>query len=301
MSPRPKLISLDVGDAELGALHWPSDDLAAPTVVAVHGITANAWHWDLVAHRLAGDVSLVAVDLRGRGRSHEQPAPVGMRQHADDIARVITEIGEPGQPLLVVGHSMGCYVALMVAERHPRSVADVVLVDGGTRLAVPPDADVDDVLDQMLGPAIDRLRTTWPDRVAYRTMWAQHPAYSDGIGVNLERNLLADLVEVEGGFRTAVNEEAVRVDGRELLADEEIRSLLERRSTRTTIVRSPNGLLGGPPPLIPDETVAALDRHDWHTVDETNHYTVLLGTRGAEVVADQIRSTAGLTSSESRP
>ena len=124
-------------------------------------------------------------------------------------------------------------------------------------------------------------------------MWAQHPAYHEGIGVDLERNLLADLVEVPGGFRTAVSEEAVRTDGRELLADEEVRTLLERRDQPTAIVRAPAGLMGAPPPLIGDDVVERFPQHRWITVPETNHYTVLLGARGARVVADTILETVG--------
>ena len=78
-------------------------------------------------------------------------------------------------------------------------------------------------------------------------MWSQHPAFADGISVDLERDLLADLIEVDGGFRTAVNEEAVRVDGRELLTDHGVRELLDRRDSPTIIIRAANGLLGTPP------------------------------------------------------
>lgn len=290
MSHAPHFDGFVVDGGDLAALRWEGAP-GAPTVVAVHGITANAWHWDPVAHRLEGAVHLVAVDLRGRGRSVDTPGPYGIRRHADDLAQVIDALGGP---LTVAGHSMGCYVALMLAERHPDLVSDLVLVDGGTPLPRDPDADVDEVLEQTLGPAISRLRTVWPDRVSYRTMWSQHPAYHEGIGVDLERNLLADLVEVPGGFRTAVSEEAVRTDGRELLADEQVRTLLERREEPTSIVRAPAGLMGAPPPLIGDDVVEHFARHRWTTVQGTNHYTVLLGAAGARVVADTILATVGL-------
>ena len=120
-------------------------------------------------------------------------------------------------------------------------------------------------------------------------MWSQHPAYADGISIDLERNLLADLVEVDGGFRTAVDEDAVRVDGRELLADPDVRTLLDRRPP-TTIVRAPNGLMGAPPPLISDGLMAQYGNHEWIVADGTNHYTVLVGPTGAAIVAELIRS-----------
>ncbi len=92
MSRRPEFLTFDVGDAELGALRWAGID-GTPTVVALHGITSNAWAWDPVAHHLAGAAHVVALDLRGRGRSVDAPGPYGIRQHADDVARVIEQLG----------------------------------------------------------------------------------------------------------------------------------------------------------------------------------------------------------------
>ena len=290
MAQRPDFLSFDGPDGPIAALRWPGLP-GAPTVVAIHGITANAWHFDPVAHRLAGAVDLVAVDLRGRGRSVDHPGPFGIRCHADDIAAVIREIGRPA---VLVGHSMGGSVALMTADRHPDLVDDVILVDGGTALSVPDGTSVDEALDASLGPAIERLRKVWADRVSYHTMWSQHPAFVDGISIDLERDLLSDLVAVDGGFRTAVDEAAVRTDGRELLADDEVRSLLERRTRRTTIIHAPAGLDGSPPPLIDDSTIAALPDHEWISAPGTNHYTVLLGPIGANLVSRTIRASIGL-------
>lgn len=285
MTTRPSFTSFELPEATLGALRWDGIE-GAPLVLAIHGITANAWHFDPLAHRLAGGAELLAIDLRGRGRSHTSTGPFGIRRHAADIVRVI---GQLGRPVTLLGHSMGAYVALMAAEHAPELIDGLVLVDGGAPLpAVEPD-DVDAALEATLGPAIARLRTTWPDRVSYQTMWSQHPAFGDGLGIDLERNLLADLVEVEGGFRTGVNEAAVMIDGRDLLIDDMVRTLLVRRTEPTTIVRAPNGLLGTPPPLIPDDVVASMPQHRWITVPGTNHYTILLGPVGAAAVADALR------------
>ena len=54
------------------------------------------------------------------------------------------------------------------------------------------------------------------------------------------------------------------------------------------IVRAELGLFAEPPPLIPAELMAQHERHDWHTVEGTNHYDVLVGPIGAEAVADTI-------------
>ena len=281
----PELIRVDGGDAEIGTIRWPCVH-ATSTVVAIHGITANAWSWAAVASQLDGVVCLVAVDLRGRGTSCDAPPPYGIRQHADDVAAVIEQLGV-GR-VVITGHSMGAYVALLTAERHPALVADVVLVDGGIALPVPAGVAIQEVLDLTLGPAIARLHQTWPNRMAYRAMWEQHPAFASGITPDIERYVLADLVEVDGSFRSSVSEEAVRFDGAELLADAEIRSALDRRQEPLRIVRAELGVLAAPPPLIPIEYETRYPQHAWSTVAGANHYDVLIGESGASTVADAL-------------
>lgn len=285
MVTRPEFVEFDVGTTTLGALRWPGL-IGTPTVVAAHGLTSNAWAWDPVAHHLASGATLVALDLRGRGRSLDAPVPFGIRQHADDVAVVIERLGESA---FVVGHSMGAAVALMSAERHPTAVRDVVLVDGGPAVPRPPDLDLDAAVDATLGPAIERISTVWPDRVSYHAMWSSHPAFVDGIGPDLERNLLADLIDADGGFRVAVSEAAVRWDGRDLLGDREVRTLLDRRLEPTTIVRAEFGMLGALPAFIPASEVAAYPQHDWIEATGLNHYTVMNGPAGASLIADAIR------------
>jgi lipase len=297
--PAPDVVSFDVDGATLGGLHWSGRD-DAPTVVAVHGITANAWAWGEVARHLGEDVDVVAIDLRGRGRSWRQPGPFGMRQHADDVADVIEQIGGP---VVVAAHSMGTYVALMAARRHADVISSLVLVDGGTPLFLPDpplgDDDqpvattdhIDHVLDVSLGPAIERLAQVWPDRAAYAALWAQHPALVAGISADVARAVSADLVDIDGELRVGVNADAVRVDGRELFADDEIRSELARCRIPTTLIRAELGLMGAPPPLIADETIGQYPQHRWIRADGLNHYTVMNSNAGASIVADAIRES----------
>src|SRR5690606_9508333 len=88
----------------------------------------------LVAHLLKG-VRVLAPDLRGRGRSNQLPGPYGMPQHADDLAAVLDHFGV--ETALIVGHSMGAFVSVVLSHRHPERVSELILVDGGLPLAVP--------------------------------------------------------------------------------------------------------------------------------------------------------------------
>jgi pimeloyl-ACP methyl ester carboxylesterase len=282
----PEVVRIDAGDTELGVIRWKGAP-GAPVVFAAHGITANAWSWSAVARHLAGEFALVAIDLRGRGHSAEAPGPFGMRRHADDVATIIDRLG--AAPAVIAGHSMGTYVALACAERHPAMVADLVLVDGGPALPIPEGLEPQAALDAIVGPAIERLRRVWPDRVSYEAMWNEHPAFEGGLTPEIERYVLSDLAPCEGGFRSVVSEEAVRFDGEELLTDVEIRTLLDRQAQPVRFLRAPNGLMGVPPPLLTEEWIDRYPQHDWRTIEGTNHYSILIGEDGAAAVATALR------------
>jgi pimeloyl-ACP methyl ester carboxylesterase len=293
--PERHTFTVDADGVALGALVW--GDAAAPAVVAVHGITANAWSWAPVAAQLSsrhaaphGAPRLVAVDLRGRGASAGVRGPTGIRRHADDVAAVIERLGgNADRPVVVAGHSMGAYVALLVAERHPALVAGVVLVDGGVALPLPDGADVQAVLDATLGAAVARLRRSWRNADEYRRMWLAHPAFAGGLSPEVERYLMSDLVPAgDGTYRSCVREDAVRADGAELLLDDEVRHALDRRLAPLTMVRAETGLDAAPPPLVPAALEEQLTQHEWITVPGSNHYTVLVGGDGAAAVAAAI-------------
>jgi pimeloyl-ACP methyl ester carboxylesterase len=292
VAPAPDTLRVPVGDSELGCVRWRGP-VGAPVVLAVHGITANAWSFAIVAEHLQGQLALVAIDLRGRGASSDAPPPFGIRSHADDVAAVIARLG--AAPAVIVGHSMGAHVALMCAERHPDAVAGLVLVDGGPPLPVQPGNTADESLDELLGPAIARLRKVWPDRVTYHAMWSAHPAFAEELTPEMERYVLSDLVPCQGGFRSNVSEEAVRVDGRDLLTDPEIRGLFERHADRLAVVRAETGIMAVPPPFVDDRFVAEYPQHDWRFVPGSNHYSVLFGDAGAAEVADAIRRANSLS------
>lgn len=294
MHATPETLRIDVGDGDaLGVVRWRGRP-GAPVAFAIHGITANAWSWAGVARHLDGEVGLVAIDLRGRGLSHRTSGPHGMRRHGDDVAAIIDRLS--AAPAVVAGHSMGAFVALACAERHPGAAGDLVLVDGGIPLPVPDGLAPQEALDALIGPAIDRLRHVWADRVSYEALWAEHPSFAEtGITPEIERYVLSDLIEVDGGFRSCVDEDAIRFDGGELLTDDEIRTLLEQRKQPVTIIRAETGIMATPPPLLPVEWIDRLPQHDWRTVAGANHYSVLIGEAGAAAVAQAIRDAVGGT------
>ena len=132
----PERFDVPVNGGELAVYRWPGE---GPIVLAAHGLTSNAYSWGVVADALGGDVTLIAPDLRGRGRSNGLPGPFGIAQHADDLAMVLDAIG--AEQVVVAGHSMGGFIASMFAVRHAARARELVLVDGGPPFQAPPGDD----------------------------------------------------------------------------------------------------------------------------------------------------------------
>ncbi len=112
------------------------DDPAAPDgrdaapFLLVHGLASNARMWDGVAAGLvANGHPVIAVDLRGHGRSSKPDGPYDVPTVAKDLATLIAGLG-PDRPV-VAGQSWGGNVVLELAARHPDVVRGIVCVDGG--------------------------------------------------------------------------------------------------------------------------------------------------------------------------
>jgi len=262
------------------------------TVLGIHGVTASSMSMAPLAHQLGPDVTLVAPDLRGRGGSNRLPGPFGMGAHADDCAAVLDHL-QTG-PVVVVGESMGAFVAVVLAADHPALVERVVLVDGGLPPPLPEGIDVDQVLDAVLGPAIARLRQTFPNEDAYLDFWRAHPALQEDWSDDIEAYLRYDLEPADGGgLKSKVSEDAVRADGAQNVTDVDVvGDALRALTCPVNLLRATRGLLNQPVPLLPDFVVDTwrpnLPQLVDEVVDDTNHYTICFGERGAKVVAERV-------------
>jgi pimeloyl-ACP methyl ester carboxylesterase len=87
----------------------------APLVLFIHGLSAHLHSFDYLIEQLAGrDLQLVAVDLRGRGRSEITPAgSYGLHAHCRDVLDIATLLG--AQEFDLVGWSMGALIGIAVA------------------------------------------------------------------------------------------------------------------------------------------------------------------------------------------
>lgn len=98
-------------------------------VLCVHGLSANLRGYDTLGAALAdAGLQVVAVDLRGRGKSDiTPPGTYGLEAHARDVLEAATVLG--AERFTLVGWSMGAMIALHAAGLAPDRLERVVLLD----------------------------------------------------------------------------------------------------------------------------------------------------------------------------
>jgi pimeloyl-ACP methyl ester carboxylesterase len=107
-------------------------------VLLVHGNTGNLTQWNAQIEHLRTSRRVVALDLRGMGRS--APAPDGDYSLDAFVSDVLAAADRTRlKRFVLVGHSFGGTVAGRFAERYPERLAGLVLVDAAGTIKIPDD------------------------------------------------------------------------------------------------------------------------------------------------------------------
>jgi pimeloyl-ACP methyl ester carboxylesterase len=104
-------------------------------IVLVHGGAAHARWWDHIAPLLASGHRVAALDLSGHGDSGRRES-YRLDVWAEEVLAVAAAAGIAGPPVLI-GHSMGGFVALRAAGLFGARLAGVVAVDSPVRDITP--------------------------------------------------------------------------------------------------------------------------------------------------------------------
>ncbi len=94
------------------------------------GILCDGFIWKYLWEDLAPSLPLVHWHYRGHGRSAPpaDPERIDIAAHAADLGCVRRHVGDP--PCVLLGHSMGCQVALEAYRQRPEGVRALVLLCG---------------------------------------------------------------------------------------------------------------------------------------------------------------------------
>lgn len=111
-------------------LHYTARGTGSP-IVLIHGMAASLHDWESLMPALASaGYRALAVDLLGHGESIKPEDPrlytckhiyAALEEWIDDL--------EDGPPYTLVGHSLGGYMSMRYALRHPDKVHALVLLD----------------------------------------------------------------------------------------------------------------------------------------------------------------------------
>jgi len=267
--------------------YWPGR--GAP-VVGLHGITANILNFIGVAERLNGRRPLFALDLRGRGDSDKPPGSYGFAQHGRDVAEAMRSMQLSAS--IVVGHSMGGFVAAALAAQNPELVAALILVDGGYVFSRSAAVTANEEINAALAERINQLVRTYPSRDAYREFWKTQPNFPPEDWGPWVEAFLNNEVAGPGPVQPKALQSAVMADLMEGPKTDEILARLSSIRVPVIFLRAETGFTRTQPPLYPDSIVeefrAYIPQVEDQKIEGTTHYTIMLGERGASQIADLI-------------
>lgn len=122
-------------DTDDALLHAVSFGPGPHAVLALNGWSATWQAWQPTLELLSADVRCIGYDTRGTGGSTGAPESITLDRLVDDAVAVLDAYGV--ERCVVAGESLGAFLALHLAARHPERIDALVLV--AAPAAVTPD------------------------------------------------------------------------------------------------------------------------------------------------------------------
>lgn len=106
---------------------------SGPPLVLIHGVADQAGTWFQVAAGLAESHRVLLIDLPGHGESAPATGPLPMTTVIEGFEAWLAEhaASSEEEPPALIGNSMGAWVAMLAAHRHPERIGRVVAMNGG--------------------------------------------------------------------------------------------------------------------------------------------------------------------------
>lgn len=108
-----------------------SDSGKGTAVVLLHGFLENKTMWDVYVTELSKRNRIITIDLLGHGKTESLGYVQTMEENADVIHEVLSKLRI--RKAILVGHSMGGYVALAFAELYPENMKGLVLLNSTSK------------------------------------------------------------------------------------------------------------------------------------------------------------------------
>ena len=110
-----------------GPVHYLDFGGTGTPLLMVHGLGGSALNWMSVGPEVAKDYHAFALDLAGFGQTPLFHRSAAVGTNAELVHSFIEKV--IGEPVVLMGNSMGGYIAVLEAADHPSWVTAMVLVD----------------------------------------------------------------------------------------------------------------------------------------------------------------------------
>jgi len=118
---RHRIVDLD------GPVHYIDFGGEGKPMLMVHGLGGNALNWMAVGPELAKRYHAIAIDLAGFGQTPLFRRSAAVGANTELVHQFMEKV--IGEPVLLMGNSMGGHIAILEAAEHPRWVTECILVD----------------------------------------------------------------------------------------------------------------------------------------------------------------------------
>ena len=125
MQGTPTHHMFDASEARISYFEWGHTD--APTILLAHATGFHARVWDKAVAALPEGFRIIAIELRGHGRSEYGKPLESWRMIAQDIRKLIQALSL--RDLIGVGHSMDAHCMTQTAFDLPEAFKRIVLID----------------------------------------------------------------------------------------------------------------------------------------------------------------------------
>ncbi len=274
----PEPAALHVNGIRISYFECPGDK---GPLICLPSLTGHKGSFKWIAERLAPDVRVFALDLRGRGDSDKPDHGYGFAYHARDILAFADTLGFDS--FSIIGHSFGATLGVYLTSIRPLRVTSLVMIDGG--------ADPKEEVLEATRPALRKLDVTYPSMAEYLDAMRSIPYYHSWSPA-LEAYLRADVERSEDGtVRSKSSAQAIEND----LDVQFFYSMcvhFPTLSCPTLFIRPQKGLLGDSAHIFDEREAAAFVawiQNCWRVdLPDVNHYTMLIDER--PMVLEPIRA-----------
>jgi pimeloyl-ACP methyl ester carboxylesterase len=126
MSDIPEEGFVSSGGFQIHYLRWRGE---GPKLVLLHSFGMDAHSFDDFSKAVSGDFDVLALDLIDLGDSEKPGREVLLKEHAEVIRGAYSQLGFSLN--VVIGHSIGGILGVVLATEYPEDIKGLVLVDIG--------------------------------------------------------------------------------------------------------------------------------------------------------------------------